>query len=981
MTNPLSRRGLNHPAQDRQDYAQLYADVEALYQTLGDDSLSRWFTSPSLANGATVTLVHGLNLAFSELDFRFYTYTGTFTANTTPITRLPTGITVAPTSGFATTKIDVTNNTGGTISLATLVLQLQPEAGAALPVLGLPARAKLAAIASAVDANSDLPLRIYAAATPDASLHVSASTSTMADGATRVPSPIDATGPAYSPAGSIHFGTGTVTGGGTVTLNGAAFATGFAALTKTDTLYRRFTFSLLRDGTLASISSPESASQGALADYGALAASAGGIYLSHIDVQWVAGATQYKTAGSASNVIENGGIYRGSAGGGGGASASVSPVAFRLAKQAIGSVGSAGQVKAGHYLDAKSFPADIPLATTYWWNFQGNGNDGSGHGKTLGTIGSISYGASDIKGASGSPIVNASGYYERLTDSDVNQTSTSLASAGWFYLSDWQSASQVLFVHGQDATDCRLTVSVSGGVLSASFANSSATSYDLSLSVSTATIPNGAWAHVAVTYDYANTTATLYINGQYATSGTIANIRAATLANLDIGANYGGTLGLVGASVNAFLHLYGYALTAADVRKLASYRYDHAKNIQPQFQEWSGNVYEASKGTCNQDISWLVAKEDPNSVFWEFVDAASTDQVDLALADGSLSAHVVSANNFDHTYTSAPSFPIAHGLGDVFLPVILQQLPDLTWEPVDAQGYLTVTATQLDGDLAPLFTAGAVAVRVLGALANPATAIVKATADQAGLVTSYAPIVKSSVIGLTTNYAILDNDGLSYLAFDTISGNRNCNLPDATLNPGRIITIKKGDTFQNGYVTVTATGGQTVDGVVAFNLISSYDAVTVISDGANWRTLAFNYGTLKSDSFGRLRSRSGIDFGGELTLTNGASTTIAHSINDFYGIGAGVMHLTLTARAGFDGEVATFAIFVHQAGSCVITNITNNHLASGIAGGFQGQFGGLPASGCLAVVVDSFGTYWSIVLTNNSGLSIALGYRLSANSG
>jgi hypothetical protein len=258
--------------------------------------------------------------------------------------------------------------------------------------------------------------------------------------------------------------------------------------------------------------------------------------------------------------------------------------------------------------------------------------------------------------------------------------------------------------------------------------------------------------------------------------------------------------------------------------------------------------------------------------------------------------------------------------------------------------------------------------------------IPSATPTQAGLVTSYAPRVQAAVIGRNSSYMILDNDGLSYLAFDTSAGNYNCFLPDATLNPGRVITIKKGDTVANGYVTVLAQGVQTIDGVAALNIISSWDAITVISDGANWRTIGFNYGTLKSDSFGRLRSSSGIDFG-PYTLNNGDHVTIAHSNNDFLGIGTGVMHLTLTARAGFDGEVATFAIFAHQAGSCVITNITNNHLAAGIAGGFQGQVGGVPAGGCLAVVVDSFGSYWSIVLTNNSGLAVALGYRLSANSG
>ena len=131
MTNPLSRTGFNHPAQSTAGDGSLYTSIEAIYQAIGDDLTSRWFTSPSLANGATVTLTHSLNLAFVDLDFRFYTYTGTFTSNITALTRAtrgPAGVSVIANVTNPTTQIDVTNNTGGTISLATLVVQLVAKA-------------------------------------------------------------------------------------------------------------------------------------------------------------------------------------------------------------------------------------------------------------------------------------------------------------------------------------------------------------------------------------------------------------------------------------------------------------------------------------------------------------------------------------------------------------------------------------------------------------------------------------------------------------------------------------------------------------------------------------------------------------------------------------------------------------------------------------------------------------------------------------
>ena len=69
--------------------------------------------------------------------------------------------------------------------------------------------------------------------------------------------------------------------------------------------------------------------------------------------------------------------------------------------------------------------------------------------------------------------------------------------------------------------------------------------------------------------------------------------------------------------------------------------------------------------------------------------------------------------NFDQTFTSNPSFPLANTVGSVFYPVVLRQNPDATWSPVDADGLVTVTASLIDGDLSPLFGAGALAVRIL----------------------------------------------------------------------------------------------------------------------------------------------------------------------------------------------------------------------------------------------------------------------------
>lgn len=125
MTNPVSRAALDHPAQSTTGDASLYSRVEALYFQLGNHLASRWIIISSLANGATTTgRSHGLRVPFPVLGFFYYTAANANDDGTGELTPIYSGVTVVPTSGNATTQVDVTNNTGGTLTnLRILVLQ------------------------------------------------------------------------------------------------------------------------------------------------------------------------------------------------------------------------------------------------------------------------------------------------------------------------------------------------------------------------------------------------------------------------------------------------------------------------------------------------------------------------------------------------------------------------------------------------------------------------------------------------------------------------------------------------------------------------------------------------------------------------------------------------------------------------------------------------------------------------------------------
>ena len=58
-------------------------------------------------------------------------------------------------------------------------------------------------------------------------------------------------------------------------------------------------------------------------------------------------------------------------------------------------------------------------------------------------------------------------------------------------------------------------------------------------------------------------------------------------------------------------------------------------------------------------------------------------------------------------------------------------------------------------------------------------------------------------------------------------------LPDASGITGRQYTIKKIDTSANAVRALT-TGGQTIDGMLSFDLLGQWKYITVVSDGNNW---------------------------------------------------------------------------------------------------------------------------------------------------
>lgn len=121
-TTELGRRKLVHPDLGYDGGVALEALIETIYTNIGDDLPSRFKQYSAVGNNVTSTYEH--NLGANLEDLVVLVYTDTFPTLTKVQNLRSTGYTVAETSGFEKTKIDITTpGSGGPHNFCLVILQ------------------------------------------------------------------------------------------------------------------------------------------------------------------------------------------------------------------------------------------------------------------------------------------------------------------------------------------------------------------------------------------------------------------------------------------------------------------------------------------------------------------------------------------------------------------------------------------------------------------------------------------------------------------------------------------------------------------------------------------------------------------------------------------------------------------------------------------------------------------------------------------
>ena len=502
----------------------------------------------------------------------------------------------------------------------------------------------------------------------------------------------------------------------------------------------------------------------------------------------------------------------------------VLPIAYRLPKQVIGTPGSTGQIAMGHVLDARSFRTTLTGSTLSIYKLRNDANDSNGTRHLTNDNTALFTGTNILGEVNKAANLNGTNQRFRVTDAFFNVGDSDFFACVRVKTASWTSGSDVIMsqlLSGVGAVGnpgWQLQKNANNVKLSVP---DSTTTTAIIYTIDTSTYSASSWHSFMVAYRASDNQWFLYIDGALAASGntSFANITQTSgifVLGADEYTSPTGSACWTGEMEDAAFGLI--FPDAEEARRYHAYRIDHNAVVLPEKQKWSATVF--SRTATEDNTSWLVDKVDSNSTFVDFFNQSLTDSVELWMEDLGLSSALVVQNTsggpFDTTYTSDPTFPIAHGQSSD-IPAVRIDYRDATtlkWSSTTGEGRITTDSTNLNGSVTDLFTGGADRVRIIAAAPGKIDAAVgvrQATATAPGLIPY-----------------------LNYVSFTTIKTGaytavKGDHIPTDSSGGAFTVTLPAGAAFGDVIEVYDATGSWT-----AFN-------VTIDKNGHNINGSASNY--------------------------------------------------------------------------------------------------------------------------------------------
>jgi hypothetical protein len=730
----LGRMLLDHPDLGFDGGVTLEQKIKTLYTRLSDSMPSRFFTAVSLANGASVDFEHGFHADFAEMGFRLYLWDN----GTGELTRVnpTTGWTIAATAGFLTTKTTVTNNTGSAKTFALwlfhwpLVEKLDdltdvdlvttsPEDGQALVYS--------AALAKWLPgASGDSSFKIQGVVDPNAT--IKGGFLMLPDG--RELATYDGAGSASTDFGKditvdLDAVLGASPANNTTYYLYIDLATLGAAVTCTDN--GRKLYAVQYSNFYLSTTAPDAMNRSR--------------YIARGFIRSATTGTVWSGSGAAFGTLA---FLKGEQ-----PPVAVSPLVFSQSQTLVSSVGTSGQIRQGHNLSQKSFPAAAwNAANLSVFPLAQNGTSLFG-GRDL-TLYNGAAGAVGILGDANSAIsLNGTNQYLGTTDAFFDPGNQNFTVGGWFYSADWiLGTGYGILGQGNTTSDRSFALYMTVTGTFALYCSSSGTSWELSVTDIAHGIADNTpgWHHIALRYKASTNTFNLFLDGKIIGSASLSGaLHAASSNSFSVGAV--DNAAFFTGRVDEFFMAVGVDLGDHDIAKICATRLDHNKALPSGRQGWTLNHYAAGVAPVTPLLNAVLDQSDSNSVFLDLSQADPTDRVDIQLQDtGAAGAVSVPVQTAEFTFSATGQLTAA---GTGFPTNLVEDVRSLQgwqktsngWEPIDLVGMVWVTATgakYLQGNIDALVPSATNPVRVIVASTASAQAVGVATATQAGLLVAGA---------------------------------------------------------------------------------------------------------------------------------------------------------------------------------------------------------------------------------------------------
>jgi hypothetical protein len=301
----------------------------------------------------------------------------------------------------------------------------------------------------------------------------------------------------------------------------------------------------------------------------------------------------------------------------------------------IGTVGSVGQMAAGHVLAQGSFPSAAYVNTSFYnltnTSTVSDGNTSLAHNLT--NNGTAPFTGTGILGLSNSCLsINGSSQWLSSIDPFFDPGDNDFTVGGWYKPTSWVSGIQAFFTNWVQSGDWSYYIGINYLKPGALRVYCTTLGTDVTLIIDYDVSNFIGWHHVVLKYVASLNTFYLYLDGKRVISGmTPGNLRPiGANRNFNLGASNSGTMHQFNGLIDEFFFCNGTAFTDNDIARIYASKYNHNLNISPLQQKW---IMQGTNSGHTRELQDKIIDIQTNDLYFDLSGESPTTQVSLRLAN------------------------------------------------------------------------------------------------------------------------------------------------------------------------------------------------------------------------------------------------------------------------------------------------------------------------------------------------------------